>query len=322
LLPVRHTKNLVSLGEGDTPLLPAARLGRSLGLRDVRIKDESANPTGSFKARGLAVCVSKAVELGLRQLVIPTAGNAGGALAAYAARADLEAHIFMPKDAPPANQEEIRAFGADLVLVDGLMNVAGERAAAAAVKHGWFDVSTFKEPYRVEGKKTMGFELAEQLNWELPDVVVYPTGGGTGLVGMWKAFDEMERLGWISNKRPRLVSVQAAGCAPVVRAWQEGKERTEAWQGADTKAVGLRVPSPFADRLILRVIRESHGKAVAASESQIEDAQHEMASEEGVLAAPEGAATWAGAKILAMQGWIRGDERVVLFNTGTGLKYL
>lgn len=322
LLPVRLEENRLTLGEGDTPLLPAASPDTASGGIDLRIKDESGNPTGSFKARGLAVAVSKAMELGLRRLVIPTAGNAGGALAAYAARGGLEAHVYMPADAPIANQQEIRAFGAELVLVDGLISDAGKKAAQEAASHGWFDVSTFKEPYRVEGKKTMGFELAEQFNWELPDVILYPTGGGTGLVGMWKAFDELEALGWISSERPRMVSIQATGCAPVVRAVQAGAERIEAWQEAQTVAAGLRVPSPFADRLMLRVLRESHGTAVAVTDDEIRGAQQELASTAGLLAAPEGAAAWAGFKHLAARGWINAGERVVIFNTGSGLKYL
>jgi threonine synthase len=322
LLPVREETNRVTLGEGDTPLLPAPRLGRMVGLQNLTIKDESSNPTGSFKARGLAVAVSKAMELGAGELVVPTAGNAGGALAAYAARAKIKAHIFMPRDAPPANQLEVKAFGAELVLVDGLISDAGRRAAEEARQHDWFDVSTFKEPYRVEGKKTMGFELAEQFQWDLPDVILYPTGGGTGLVGMWKAFGELQELGWIDGRRPRMVSVQAAGCAPVVRAIEQGQNRVEPWQNAETAAAGLRVPAPFADRLILRGIGESHGTAISVGEEEIALAQKEMASSEGLLAAPEGAATWAALKQLAARGWISGGERVVLFNTGSGLKYL
>jgi threonine synthase len=234
----------------------------------------------------------------------------------------MEAHVFMPKDAPAANQTEVKAFGADLVLVDGLISDAGKLAGEQAARHKWLDVSTFKEPYRLEGKKTMGLELAEQFHGELPDVILYPTGGGTGLVGMWKAFEEMEQLGWIGSKRPRMVTVQAAGCAPVVRAFAQDAERTEFWQNAQTMAAGLRVPGPFADRLILRALRESKGAAVAVTDDEIAKAQHEVASMEGVFAAPEGAATWAALKQLAQQDIIGPDERVVLFNTGTGLKYL
>ena len=322
IMPVREEKNRLTLGEGDSPLLPAARLGKSLGLKSIFIKDESKNPTGSFKARGLAVAVAKALELRVRNLVIPTAGNAGGALAAYSARSGLTAHVYMPKDAPAANQLEVKAFGADLILVDGLISDAGKLAADQAKKQGWFDVSTFKEPYRVEGKKTMGLELAEHFRGELPDVILYPTGGGTGLVGMWKAFDEMEQLGWIGPKRPRMVTIQAAGCAPIVRAFEQGVERAEFWQNAETLAAGLRVPGPFADRLILRALRASKGTAVSVTDEEIAEAQKEVASLEGIFTAPEGAATWAALRQLAKQGWIEPEERVVLFNTGTGLKYL
>lgn len=322
ILPVREPKHQLTLGEGDTPIIPARRLVAGHPFRDVLIKDESGNPTGSFKARGLAVGVAKAIELGRREFVIPTAGNAGGALAAYAARGKVAAHVYMPKDAPVSNRSEVKAFGADLVLVDGLISDAGRQAAEQAKKHHWFDMSTFKEPYRVEGKKTMGLEVAEQLHWQLPDVIVYPTGGGTGLVGMWKVFQEMEQLGWIGPKRPRMVSVQASGCAPIVKAFQQGSERAEPWKNAETLAAGLRVPGPFADRLILRALRESRGTAVAVSDAEILEAQKELAQTEGLLAAPEGAATWAALKQLGQSGWVSPDERVVLFNTGSGLKYL
>ncbi len=314
--------NRLTLGEGDTPLVAAGHLSADLELPAFFIKDESSNPTGTFKARGLAMAVARALELGIHEFVIPTAGNAGGALAAYAARGKTQAHIVMPRDAPAANQTEVRAFGADLILVDGSISEAGKLAATLSKERGWFDVSTFKEPYRVEGKKTMGFELAEQFNWDLPDVILYPTGGGTGLVGMWKAFHELECLGWIKEKRPRMVTVQAAGCAPVVRAFERGAERVEFWQEAATLATGLRVPGPFADRLILKALRESHGTAVAVTDEEITLAQQEMARREGMLAAPEGAACLAGLKTLLRSGWIQKDERVVLFNTGNGLKYL
>jgi len=322
LLPVKLAKHRVVLGEGNTPLVPVRRLGASIGMRQVLVKDESGNPTGSFKARGLAVALSKAIELGVREFVIPTAGNAGGALAAYAARAGVAANVYMPSDAPLGNQLEVEAFGAKLVLVAGLISDAGKQAAQEARRLGLFDVSTFKEPYRLEGKKTMGLELAEHFRGRLPDVIIYPTGGGTGLVGMWKAFAEMEAMSWIDSARPRMVTVQAAGCAPVVRAIETGAERIEPWQNARTDAAGLRVPAPFADRLILRAIRNSGGTAVAVSEDEIKMAQSELATMEGVLAAPEGAATWAGLKLLADQGWVKPEERVVLFNTGSGLKYL
>jgi len=322
LLPVREPRYRFTLGEGDTPLLSAPRLGARLGLKHLYIKDEAQNPTATFKARGLAVAVARGVELGVRAFVIPTAGNAGGALAAYDARAGVAAHIFMPQDAPQVNREEVRAAGADLTLVDGLIDEAARRAAAEAQKHGWFDVSTFKEPYRVEGKKTMGLELAEALGWELPDVILYPTGGGTGLVGMWKAFAELEALGWIGPRRPRMVSVQAEGCAPIVRAFHAGAERAQPWENAHTIAAGLRVPRVFADRLILRVLRESRGTAVAVSDEEILSAQAEMARSEGIFPSPEGAATLAALRRLVAQGFVAPEERVVLFNTGSGLKYV
>jgi threonine synthase len=287
------------------------------------VKDESSNPTGSFKARGLAAAISKAKELGMKKVIIPTAGNAGGAMAAYAARAGLQAHIFMPKDTPYANIEESRIAGAEVILVDGLISDAAGLAGEKARAEGWFDVSTFKEPYRVEGKKVMGYELAEAFGWQLPDVIVYPTGGGTGLVGMWKAFTELEALGWLENtRRPRMVSVQAAGCAPVVRAVQQGVDFCDFWTNAQTIASGLRVPKSFADHLILQDIYESRGTAVAVSDESILETQKELASSEGIFAAPEGAATLAALKALVSQGWVHSDERIVLFNTGSGLKYL
>jgi len=322
LLPVRLAENRLTLGEGDTPLLPVPRLARMIGMQHLTVKDESGNPTGSFKARGLAVAVSRAIEIGVQDFSIPTAGNAGAALAAYAARGRRPAHVYMPSDAPLSNQREIRCMGAELILVEGLINDAGRRAAEDARMLQRFDLSTFKEPYRLEGKKTMGFELFEQFSRVLPDVILYPTGGGTGLVGMWKAFEEMESLGWSGPARPRMVSVQAAGCAPIARAIREGKDQTDEWTNAETLAAGIRVPAPFAGRMILRIIRESHGTAVAVRDSEIEAAQAELASLEGLLAAPEGAATWAALKDLVASGLIRRDESVVLFNTGTGLKYL
>ena len=322
ILPVRAEAFRLTLGEGNTPLLRAANLEQSLGLRELYIKDESTNPTGSFKARGLVMAVARAMELGLRGFVIPTAGNAGGALAAYAARARAQAHVYMPKDAPLPNQVEVRISGAELILVDGLISDAARLAGEAARQYGWFDVSTFKEPYRCEGKKTMGLELAEAFDWVLPDVVIYPTGGGTGLVGMWKAFDELEELGLIGKKRPRMVSVQAEGCAPIVRAFQENSERATFWEGAQTIAAGLRVPGAFADRLILRALRESRGTALTVSDNEILTCQKEMAAHEGVFAAPEGAATLAAARHLLANRWIDRDESVILFNTGSGLKYL
>jgi len=323
LLPVLDAKNQVFLGEGDTPLLPLPRLKKGLGLSNLYVKDESSNPTGSFKARGLAAAVSKAKELGVEKVIIPTAGNAGGAMAAYAARAGLRAHIFMPKDTPFANIEESRMAGAEVVLVDGLISDAAGMAGEKARAEGWFDVSTFKEPYRVEGKKVMGYELAESFNWELPDVIIYPTGGGTGLVGMWKAFAELEELGWLENtKRPRMVSVQADGCAPVVKAFQAKASFCDFWTNAQTIASGLRVPKSFADHLILQDIYESNGTAIAVSDKSILESQKQLAVLEGIFAAPEGAATLAALKELLQQGWLHPDERIVLFNTGSGLKYL
>ncbi len=322
LLPVHDPKYRFSLGEGDAPTLQANRLGEVLGLSSLYVKDESFNPTGTFKDRGLAMAVSKAAELGITSFVMPTAGNAGGALAAYAARAGLEANIFMPKDAPLVNRAEIQITGANLQLVDGLITDAGKQAAREAQKQGWFSISTLKEPYRLEGKKTLGLELAEFFGWELPDVVIYPTGGGTGLIGMWKAFAELETMGWIGPKRPRMVSVQASGCAPIVRAIEENASRIRFWDDAHTIAAGLRVPAVFADRLILRTLRESHGTAVSVTDQEIQSAQKQLARLEGIFAAPEGAATLAGLESLLKKDWIAPNEKVVLFNTGTGLKYV
>lgn len=328
LLPVRDPANRITLGEGDTPLLQAPRLAETIGLQRLFIKDEGVNPTGTFKARGLAVAVARGRELGGRAFVIPTAGNAGGALASYAARARCEAHVFMPQEAPRVNIAEVRAAGADLQLVHGLINDAARAAAAAAEAAGeqgqdrWLDVSTFREPYRVEGKKTMGLELAEAFGWRLPDVIVYPTGGGTGLVGMWKAFDELEALGWIGPERPRMVSVQAEGCAPVVRAFESRAERIEPWENASTLAAGLRVPAVFADRLILNILYESQGKAVSVSDEEILESQSQLAQMEGIFAAPEGAATLAGLRKLIGLDWVKPHEKVVLFNTGSGIKYI
>lgn len=323
LLPVLEQKNVVSLGEGDAALLELPRVGKSLGLSHLYVKDESSNPTGSFKARGLSAAISKAKELGVKKVIIPTAGNAGGAMAAYAARAGMQALIYMPKDTPIANIEESRIAGAEVVLVEGLISDAAGMAGEKARAEGWFDVSTFKEPYRMEGKKIMGYELAEFFDWTLPEVIIYPTGGGTGLVGMWKAFAELEQLGWLENtKRPRMVAVQAEGCAPVVKAFNDGADFCDFWTGAHTLASGLRVPKSFADRMILANIRESAGTAIAVSDEVITEAQRELAKAEGIFAAPEGAATLAALKELVKQEWITPDERVVLFNTGSGLKYL
>ena len=323
LLPVLDPQNMVSLGEGDTALLKLPHLEKSLGLENLFVKDESSNPTGSFKARGLSAAISKAKELGIKKVIIPTAGNAGGAMAAYAARADMQAMIYMPKDTPRANMEESRMAGAEVVLVEGLISDAAGMAGVKAREEGWFDLSTFKEPYRTEGKKIMGYELAEAFGWTLPDVIIYPTGGGTGLVGMWKAFAELEELGWLKDaKRPRMVSVQAAGCAPVVRAYESGATFCDFWTNASTVASGLRVPKSFADSIILQDIRDSHGIAVAVSDEELLASQHELCRAEGIFAAPEGAATLAALKKLIQQKWIDPQERIVLFNTGSGLKYI
>lgn len=323
LLPVLDAGNFVFLGEGDTALLHVPNIGRKLGLTNLYVKDESKNPTGSFKARGLAAAVSKARELGIKKVIIPTAGNAGGAMAAYAARAGMQAMIYMPKDTPRANIAESRIVGAEVVLVDGIISDAAGMAGVKAKAEGWFDVSTFKEPYRVEGKKIMGYELAETFEWTLPDVIIYPTGGGTGLVGMCKAFDEMEALGWLKDtKRPRMVAVQAEGCAPVIKAFEEGAEFCDFWTDAHTVASGLRVPKSFADAIILDDLRRTEGIAVAVDDESILKAQRELGEQEGIFPAPEGAATLAALEKLVEQKWVKPDERVVLFNTGSGLKYL
>ena len=322
VLPAASEGEIISLGEGWTPLRPAPSLGRRLDLEHLYIKDESLNPTGSFKARGLSAAVTAAAARGARKLAIPTAGNAGGALAAYAAAADLEAFVFMPADTPLAFQIECRSCGAHLELVDGLISDCGAIVGERKVDAGWFDVSTLKEPYRIEGKKTMGYELAEQSDWELPDVVVYPTGGGTGLVGMWKAFDEMERMGWIDSRRPRMVSVQAAGCAPIVRAFEAGAETATAWENARTIASGLRVPSAVGDALMLQALRESEGTAIAVTDEELVAATHEIARHTGIFACPEGGATVAAIRRLRENGFVSKDDRVVLFNTGSGYKYM
>ena len=321
VLPVQEEGNIISLGEGYTPLIHATRTGVRLGMERLFIKDEGLNPTGSFKARGLCMAISRAKELGVTEVVIPSAGNAAGAMSAYAARAGMKAHVFMPSDVPLPFRMECAAYGADVHLIDGLITDCGREAHAQAEKNGWFDVSTLKEPYRVEGKKTMGCELAEQFNWTLPDVVIYPTGGGTGLIGMWKAFDEMQKLGWIDDKLPRMVSVQAEGCAPIPRALDAGDEFASPWEGAHTVAAGLRVPQAIGDFLILRAIRESNGTAIAVSDDALSTCQHAMATEEGIFACPEGGATLAALEALLARGEISCEETVVLFNTGTGLKY-
>ncbi|MBI3278740.1 MAG: threonine synthase [Acidobacteria bacterium] len=322
VLPVAEPANIVSLGEGMTPLVRTARLGRALGAADLWVKDEGMNPTGSFKARGLACAVSMCRELSIRKVAIPSAGNAAGALAAYAAAGGLEAHIFMPRDVPQANFIECRATGAHVTLVDGLISDCGKMVASRQAAEGWFEVSTLKEPYRIEGKKTMGYEVAEQMNWELPDAILYPAGGGVGLIGMWKAFGEMEQLGWIGPKRPKMIAVQAEGCQPVVRAYQEGKDRSAFFEGASTVAAGLRVPKPLGDKLMLDAIRESGGCAIAVSDTELLDAGIQLAACEGMFAAPEGGACVAAVAKLIESGFLGREERIVIYNTGSGMKYL
>ena len=322
LLPLQSDTNLVSLGEGYTPLLEAKKLGGELGLRQLWIKDEAQNPTGSFKDRGLSLAISRAKELGVKKAAIPSAGNAGGSFAAYAARAGIEAHVFMPRDTPIANQREAQQYGAKLTLVDGLINDCGRIIAEKKSIEGWFDFSTLKEPYRVEGKKTMGYEIAEQLEWHLPDVIIYPTGGGTGLIGMWKAFAELEELGWIGKARPRMVSVQASGCAPIVKAFDEGKASAEPWQDGKTVASGLRVPQAVGDFLMLRAIRDSRGTALSVSDDEMLAEIPRVGKAEGVFFCPEGAACVAAVRRLLKTRWIKPDDEVVIFNTASGLKYL
>ena len=325
VLPVARESSIVSLGEGFTPLIHAERLGEKLGLPNLHLKDESANPTGSFKARGLAVAVSMARELGIRKLAMPSAGNAGGALAAYAARAGMEAAVFMPEGTPLANRLECSLLGARVETVAGSIKDCGrvmrERLGANG-DDGWFDVSTLREPYRLEGKKTMAYELVEQLEGAVPDAIVYPTGGGTGLIGMWKAFAEMEELGWIGARRPRMFAVQSAGCAPVVRAFANRAERAEEWENPETVASGLRVPSAVGDFLILRALRESRGAALAVEDVTMLDAVRELAEMEGLVTSPEGGATLAALKRLVADGFLAGYETVVLLLTGSGYKYV
>jgi threonine synthase len=322
LLPVRDPLHRMSLGEVVTSLVPLKNWGKEKGLSRIVVKDEGHLPTGSFKARGLALAVSRASELGVREVCIPSAGNAGGALAAYAALAGLRSHIYMPTETPEINISECHAYGAAVELVDGTISDAARRMNEQRKDHPeWFDVSTLKEPYRLEGKKTMGYELAEQLGWDLPDVVVYPTGGGTGLIGMWKAFREMEELGWIGSKRPRMVSVQSSGCAPIVEAYRQGRKDSEAWKDARTVASGLRVPKAFADYLILQALRESGGCAIAVSDETILRTISECASSDGLLLCPEGAAALAALPALQRTGFIAGDEHIMVFNTASGLKY-
>jgi threonine synthase len=321
VLPVENDANVISLGEGWTPLLHAERLGQELGIEKLYIKDESQNPTQSFKARGMSAAVSMAKELGAQKLAVPSAGNAAGALAAYAARAGLECFIFMPDDTPRANVMECEQTGAQVTLMAGLITDCGAEIARRKEAEGWFDVSTLKEPYRVEGKKTLGYELGEQLNWELPDVIIYPTGGGTGLIGMWKAFAEMEQLGWIGSRRPRMVTVQASGCAPIVRAFETGQRFADEFPDAETVASGLRVPKAIGDFLILDAIRASKGTALSVTDAELIAATREIGAAEGIFCAPEGAACLPALRKLMASGEISRDERIVLFNTGAGVKY-
>lgn len=322
VLPLPLDLEPVTFGEGGTPLLRALRFGRELGLTSLWIKDEAQNPTQSFKARGMAVAVSMAKHLGATRLAVPTAGNAGGALAAYAARAGLEAHIFMPRDTPRANIIECREVGAHVTLIDGLITDCGAEIAKRKASEGWFDMSTLKEPYRVEGKKTLGYELAEQMEWRLPDVILYPTGGGTGLIGMWKAFDEMEALGWIGPARPRMFSVQASGCAPIVRAFAAGENSAPEFPEAHTCASGLRVPKAVGDFLMLKILRDSGGGAVSVEDDEMIRITREIGAGEGLFVAPEGAACFSALKELCGTGQITPGDRVVIFNTGSGIKYL
>jgi threonine synthase len=320
LLPIERDENIVSFGEGMTPIVPLRRLGAELGLNRLWMKDEGQLPTGSFKARGLGMAISKAKELGVKKICIPSAGNAAGASAAYAARAGMECFIFLPDDTPQINIKECLACGAHVELVQGNISDAA-KAMNRKKQADWFDVSTLKEPYRLEGKKTMGYEVAEQFDWELPDVIVYPTGGGTGLIGMWKAFEEMEQLGWIGSKRPKMISVQTTGCAPIVKAFAEKKKESEFWENAHTIASGLRVPKAFADHLILKAIDESNGSAVAVSDEEIVAAVHDIATKEGLFICPEGAATVVALKVLLQENKLAPNESVLLFNTGAGIKY-
>jgi len=321
LLPVRRLADIVSLGEAMTPILPLPKLAAKLGAGELLVKDEGRLPTGSFKARGLVMAVSMAKALGIKHMAMPTNGNAGAALAAYASHAGIKTTIFCPEDTPEVNVSEIGLQGATVYRVNGLIDDCGKIVGEGKEKVGWFDVSTLKEPYRIEGKKTMGLELAEQFDWTLPDVIFYPTGGGTGLIGMWKAFAELEAIGFIGKKRPRMVAVQAAGCAPMVRAYEAGLEHAARWEDAHTIASGIRVPQAIGDFLILRAVRESGGFAIAVSDEAITEALDEAAREEGFLLCPEGAATYAAYKQSLADGRVKNGEQVLLFNCATGLKY-
>ena len=322
LLPVEDPDRIVTLGEGGTPLMRLANLEERLGVTNLYVKEEGLNPTGTFKARGIAAAISKGLELGAAGFTMPSAGNAAGAAAAYCARAGLSAKVFMPQDAPDSNKKECLVAGSELNLVDGLIGDAGRQAVAVALEQGLFDLSTLKEPYRAEGKKSMGLELAMQLGWKMPDTIIYPAGGGTGIIGMHKGFLELLELGWIKGRLPRFVAVQAEGCQPIVKAFQEGKPTAEPWPNAATIADGLRVPGPFADYLMLSAIRETGGTALAVADHDMIDAMYELATAEGIFACPEGAATLVGYKRLLDEGFLSRDETVVLFNTGSGYKYL
>ncbi|MFQ5592894.1 MAG: threonine synthase [Anaerolineae bacterium] len=320
-LPVANPRNVVSLSEGWTPTLRARRLGEYIGLDQLWVKDEGLNPTGTFKARGASAGISRAKELGVASVAMPTAGNAGGAWAAYGARAGIQVHVAMPQDSPAINRLECQLFGAELSLVDGLISDAGQLIAQGIAEHGWFDVSTLKEPYRIEGKKTMGLEIAEFFGWQMPDVVIYPAGGGVGIIGIWKALRELREIGWVADPLPRMVVVQAAGCAPLVRAFEEGRDESVFWEGAQTMAAGLRVPKALGDFLVLQAVGETQGTAVAVSDEAIGEAMQLAAKTEGLSMCPEGAATVAAARQLREAGWLHPDHRVVLINTGTALKY-
>ena len=321
-LPVADPDNVLTLGEGGTPLLETRTLGQKLGLKRLFVKEEGLNPTGTFKARGISAAVSRAAELGATGFTMPSAGNAAGAAAAYCARAGLSVGVFMPQDAPVPNKKESLMTGAELTLVDGLISDAGRIAVSVAEEQDLFDLSTLKEPYRAEGKKTMGLEIAMQLGWTLPDAIIYPTGGGTGIIGMYKGFQELLELGWVEGNPPKFIAVQASGCQPIVKAFNEGKSVAEPWPNAATVADGLRVPGPFADYLILQAIRETGGTALAVEDQEMVDAMYELATTEGIIACPEGAATLVGLKKLLEQGFLGADETIVLLNTGSGYKYL
>lgn len=322
MLPVAEQRHIVSMGEGWTPLIRTPRLGRRIGSEDLWVKDEGLNPTGSFKARGLACAISMCSQLGIKKAAIPSAGNAAGAMAAYAAAAGIEAYIFMPKDVPQSNYIECKATGANVTLIDGLISDCGRIVNERKQAEGWFDISTLKEPYRIEGKKTMGYEVAEQFDWELPDAIFYPAGGGVGLIGMWKAFEEMEAFGWIGNKRPKMIAVQAEGCQPVVKAFESGADHVDMYPNASTVAAGLRVPKPLGDRLMLKAIHASGGRAIAVSDREMLESGANLAADEGIFPAPEGGACVAAAQKLIATGYLQRTDRIVLYNTGSGVKYL